>query len=868
MRRIVDKLKWTRPIAAATLLWTATVCCATMAARAQETKPAAEQEEEKPKPSRNPFRQAQPAAPAAEPPADEPAEKPADAAPQAQPAPAPASPAAQAPSGPPLYERYPFDRIHLKPNLAPVGEEMKEVERLDLPGRQRPQNPRSSDKLKVRFLDDPTQEYEIRWGDIDRIELFEELVLQEAMALIAEGRAAEAFGHYQFLNGFAPDFPGVQEAVDGYLFRDAKEQAGAKRFDAALAVLYEVHARNPQYPGLQRALGVTVGKLIEGQAAKRNYLEARRLLAALVERYPDDPIAKQWTEKFAKQSDALLDKARKYAAARKMPEAQEAVTAAVRIWPSSVEARQLAVEQNKSYPVVAVGVTMLPAADSPTGKLRDWASLRSDRLLHRRLFELSSYDQNGEGGSYVCPFGEVERGDLGLRLNFRLRGDLPWSQGKGVLSGYDVSQRLLAMADPGSGLYQSDWQDLLGAVSVRKVNEVEVVLRRTHVRPDAMLQTALAPWQQPLSLEPDGRASNGPYVPYQRDEARLRYRHNPRYFALGQSQPREVEERLYPRGEAAVQALRNGEIAVLDRINPAYLTELAETPQIKVAPYAAPTVHCLLPNLKRPFVDQRTFRRALAYGIHREAILKQRLLNGRELEELRDCQTVTGPFPRGYAYNEKLTARDYDPWLSATLARVVQASLAKKRAAEAKAAAIESGADEKAAAQAAAAVSGAVPLPKLTLAHPPSELARMACEEIAGQLGRLELQVELREMPPGQAFQMPPDVDLLYVELPIWEPVVDARRLLGADGLVGWASPYMDLALRQLDEATDWKSARQRLLRIHQLAYEELTLIPLWQMTEFFAYRDDLRGVGMRPVTLYQNIESWQVPPWLPPDAK
>lgn len=833
--------------------------------RGQETpKPAAEQDAKEAKPRRNPFNRAlAPAAPAETPADAAPADAPAAESAPAAAAPSPAAPAEPAVlSGPPIYLRYPFDRVYLKPNLAPPGEDVKEVERLELPGRRRPENPRASEKLKVRFLDDPTQEFEVRWGDIDRIELFEELVLGEASALIAAARPAEAFGHYQFLDRFSPDFPGVKEAIEGYLFKDAGQQFKANQYDAALTVLYELTDRNPQFPGAQRALASTINKLMEAQLQTKSYLEARRLLANLVQRYPEDGLAAKWTAEFTKQSNAALAKARKLLQEKKMPEAQAAITDAVRIWPASVEARQLAVEQNRAYPVVAVGVTLLPALDSPTGRLRDWASLRSDRLLHRRLFELSGYDLNGEGGAYVCPFGEVERGDLGLRLNFRLRPDLPWSQGDGTLNGYDVSQRLLSMADPRSDTYQSDWQDLLAAVSVRKVNEVEVVLQRTHVRPDAMLQTSLTPWRQPSESVEKAHATNGPYVLYQRTEDRLRYRFNPRYFALGPSQPRQLEERYFPRAEAAVAALRNGEISVLDRVNPAHLTELAESPRVKIGAYAAPCVHCLLPNLKRPFVDQRTFRRALAYGIHREAILKQRLLNGRESEELRDCQTLTGPFPRGYAYNEKLAPREYDPRLAVTLARVVRRTVAKRRAADAQDS-TDKPKDKPNAAQAPPAE-----MPQLVLAHPPTEVARMACEEIAGQLSRIEIPVELREMPPGQAYDMPADVDLMYVELPIWEPVVDARRLLGSDGLVGWCSPYMELALRQLEDATDWKAARQRLLYIHQLAYDELTLIPLWQMSDFFAYRDDLRGVGTRPVGLYQNIENWQVPPWLPSDAQ
>ena len=51
--------------------------------------------------------------------------------------------------------------------------------------------------------------------------------------------------------------------------------------------------------------------------------------------------------------------------------------------------------------------------------------------------------------------------------------------------------------------------------------------------------------------------------------------------------------------------------------------------------------------------------------------------------------------------------------------------------------------------------------------------------------------------------RIPDDVDLLYAELYAWEPLVDAQRLLGNNGLAGGCSLYMGLALRQLDQAAD-----------------------------------------------------------------
>ena len=71
--------------------------------------------------------------------------------------------------------------------------------------------------------------------------------------------------------------------------------------------------------------------------------------------------------------------------------------------------------------------------------------------------------------------------------------------------------------------------------------------------------------------------------------------------------------------------------------------------------------------------------------------------------------------------------------------------------------------------------------------------------------------------------------------------------------------------LDELDDAGDWKTARDRLLDLHQLVADEVTIIPLWQLTESFAYRRGLTGISERPATLYQDIEKWHTAPDIHP---
>ena len=150
-------------------------------------------------------------------------------------------------------------------------------------------------------------------------------------------------------------------------------------------------------------------------------------------------------------------------------------------------------------------------------------------------------------------------------------------------------------------------------------------------------------------------------------------------------------------------------------------------------------------------------------------------------------------------------------------------------------------------------------MPALVLVHPNDEIARGACASIKLQLKLLGIPVELRQINGPMPERIPDDVDLMYVELATWEPVVDARRLLGEDGMGGRCSPYMSQALRQLDEAVEWGEVRLCLHRVHRIAFADVTIIPLWQVVEHFAYRErDVQGVSISPVSLYQNIEKWR----------
>ena len=66
-------------------------------------------------------------------------------------------------------------------------------------------------------------------------------------------------------------------------------------------------------------------------------------------------------------------------------------------------------------------------------------------------------------------------------------------------------------------------------------------------------------------------------------------------------------------------------------------------------------------------------------------------------------------------------------------------------------------------------------------------MSRVACEAIKSQWELLGLEVQLVELPLGVTFPSREEniADIAYVSAAVWEPVIDARRVLGPRGLAG-----------------------------------------------------------------------------------
>ena len=743
-----------------------------------------------------------------------------------------------------LFEEDPYDQITLDDANDNV---VLKLQPLDLPNRQLPEDPSPNDVLVVRLLDNPDPPYEVKWHSIEKAELFEDLILKEAERLVAQRELDEAFEYFQFMEANHPRTKGLAAAIDNYLFEEAKLLHVQKQYAAALAVLLDLRKRNANWPSLENAIGLTTDALVAQYDRAEEFFSARTLLENLAGIYPRHTIVQKWQTAYEARARTLMAETRQAIDDGDLAKARSLGYRAASIWPRLPGIKEVLESIHNQHSRVVVAVSE-PAVVTDAGELDNWVSRRQKRLLYRTLMEFTG--PGVEGGNYVCPLGEMEIRELGLQLSFTLKPNLRWSTGDSEFTGYDLSQRLLTIADPGHRLYRVEWAELLGGVSVDGIYGVVADLRRPYIRPAALLQTTVAPYR-PSGTGEGASFFNGPYVAKTQSEAETVYMANPQYFAQGPTQPKEIVEKYFEKGAEAIWELQRHRVEIIDRVNPWDLDKVRAMKQLVVQPYGMPLVHCLAVNLDNPLLARRGFRRALVYGIHREAILN-RLLGGAQEE---GCQVLSGPFspgishddPLGYAYDPWIEPRTYEPRLAVALAKIAFQELVDAQA--------------KKGIQLTA-------MPQLTLGHPPHEIARLACGEIQRQLGLVDIPIVLRELTPGASSRAEGDLDLVYAELAVWEPVVDSRRLLGENGISGGASSYMSLALRQLEHAADWAQAGEKLRQIHRLAHQELSVVPLWQLTDHFVYHNSLKGVGTGPVSIYQNVESWQPAFHFPADVK
>lgn len=684
---------------------------------------------------------------------------------------------------------------------------------------------------------------QVPYNNIASYRSFQQLLQLEANQFIREKEYGKAFGNliYVYDNG-GQDDPQLNDKIQNLLFRDGAKSYFAENFEFALAIFEDIYARDKNFEvtGISKTPIELILECHDRNIAANfeagRYSQVFAATESLVLRYGEgaEPAVKKWRSRLLAESDRMLSEARKIAGEGDGKRAHLTARRANSIWPGRPESLQVFQEILKKFPIVFVGVSQTSSSSNPLS-LDDWGARRIGRLTERSVVEFTG--PGDDGGSYDFLNGKLEQlDDNGYLFRFNIES----SQDRFAvppISAYELSRRMLERGSIHTEEYDIPFARIVETIEIENEKSILVKLKRAFIKPEALFQFR-------YEAQQDVRG-NGAYQFAERNNEITMFAANPAYENRPNAQSPEIIEWRFPSASQAATALIAGEIDVVDRIHLADLNRLEENAGIEVASYIVPTVHMLVPNIRNEFMEDRNFRNGLLQGINRELILQEVICGGKDVS---GCELISGPFPIGteendqvsYAYNLSVGVQPFNDRLGMVLARVVYETRLNQM--------VKQGVQNP-----------ELEFPTLTLAHPIDEVAELACANIQRMWEAMGLKIVLRPLDVGVVKPPDDEWDFLYYQMSMEEPLTNAELLFGRNGVVKNVSAPVEQNMQKLGYADSWQNAARTLRRIHRQVVNDVTVIPLWQIQEHFAYRENLKGIGRLPVHLYQDVKDWLI---------
>lgn len=212
------------------------------------------------------------------------------------------------------------------------------------------------EELIIRLLDRPEQKYSVKWGDIERLTLWEETALHAAAEQMEAGRFADAYVGFLRVQRHSPGFPGLDSARQSCLLAEGRQRLAAGQLEAALVPLRELTLQNRDYPELSTTIGSVVDQLVERDFAAGRESAARELVELLAADFPDHAVVvarrQQLMARARDHLAAVVDAMR----AERWRESHDVLEQSLAVWPALAEAQPIVAELNAKYPLIRVGV--------------------------------------------------------------------------------------------------------------------------------------------------------------------------------------------------------------------------------------------------------------------------------------------------------------------------------------------------------------------------------------------------------------------------------------------------------------------------------------------------------------------------------
>ncbi|MEQ9408337.1 MAG: ABC transporter substrate-binding protein [Fuerstiella sp.] len=731
-------------------------------------------------------------------------------------------------------------------------------------------------QISIVLLEDQSTDYQLPFNQVDQIISFPMLILRRVDALLKDGEIRKAYELLMEIEQLAPGWDQSVPRFDALLLREAELKVQDGQINAALALLDELAARNIDNPQLPVLLTRLIEPQFRAAMEAEDYLKAKYYLERFSRHFPQHEVVTGWIGQMQNRMSELLQQGQQLAADGRHREAAEAARAAERVWKSTGNQRVLYQQLAYRYQTLRVPVRAFSRTDiiSPIPLEAD---KRHQELTSASLFEATAADELTYFQSGYFDLWDPQ--DLGREVVFSIARHRPYWQTQPILSANQIADALGDQLNPKLETFNPRLASFVREFSVPSPNEVQVSFHRVPLNLEALFRfpvTGFPPGQVPSADARRQVLSTKFGLVDESQDRRVYQRTIPEPDGLigRQYHIAEIQEIRYPDRESVIRAFNREEVDVLPHLLPWEVDVFRKFPeQYAVQQYAIPQTHVIVFNPLSPAVASPQLRRALSFGVDRENLLKIVLLRD---EEMKYGRPVSAPWHSGsYANSPLVKTPKYDHYLSylLRLAALEQLRIPDKQkfVAEAKARALANKEDWDEAvfrrdhADEINAAASHIQLPRLKMLCDPDEVVMLAAEQMLTRWKALGFDIEL--VPADQPGETSRDWDMMYRRVRIEEPLLDLWSVLLTDdtfdvSLLASYPDWMRQELINLDYATSFVDAQQKLFTIHRHMAAQSFLVPLWEIDDFMVFpRIRVKGFEGRPLSVYHGVERWTVVP-------
>ncbi len=620
--------------------------------------------------------------------------------------------------------------------------------------------------------------------------------------------------------------------------------AVAGNWDATAAQAVRLAAAFPR-PEQREAVAALLADLVkrrmDGELTHDKAKEARERLEEIERTFPGSAAAKPITARLRDIAQGHLDAAK--ALTNQPQKAAEELRMAAEVFPRLPGLSDQLHEVDRSYPILRVGVRELPREMLP-----GLATTDVERQVGELLFEsLVRVRPQRDGGQRYEPVLASRLPRLvPLGRQFQLARGASWSNGEPVTAA-DVRATVLLLKDPKWPGHDPALAKLIEKAELGDTF-LDLKLNQGFFDPLSLMTFKVLPAgveKQPnqASKHPVG---SGPYI--LKGELDEKTGKGLLFVASVSYGARANKERLphireirFLQTADPVDALREGKVDLVADVPGPRVKELRATSGVLVdGPLTTRRVYFLAVNHRNPVLrDSPKLRRALALAIDRDKILTDYFRGdlGKTVHH-----ALNGPFPVGsWACDPKNVPDLYQPGEAQALAKQAAERLGRDSI-------------------------------TLHLKYPKDEPGVPAAMQylstsVANATGGI-IKIELT---PSDPYDLRKDVerlndyDLAYYHLdhaseaywlgPLFDPDSTDR---GGSNYMGYTDGALTSLLEQAKNHRDFAKVQQATWLVHRKLYQDMPLIPLWQLDTFVARRREVQPAYVDPLLLFGDVERWE----------